>query len=831
MDRKMLRARQLQAAKAVLPGHARYRLEVRRCGAELDVFSFTGEERLCAPYCYTIDFTSPTRDIDPAVMLNKSATFILQAPENPEQVRKVHGVITRFNRIAASADETRYRVCLEPYLALLRHTRRSGIYQHQSVPEIVEKILRDRHEFRGQDFLFTLVRDYPKRELVVQWQESDLDFIQRILAEVGIWYRFEMDGRLGIEVVRFGDNQRNYQYDVRLPLRDPAGMNHNDRDSVWDLHVEYQVVTQGVKVRDYNYRAAGNDLQYQIRRDRDTTMVGEVYRYGDNFLEQGDQIQPVPETAGFYARLHHERDLYQQHLISGKSSSPMLVPGLVLELDGERPAAVGKAGVLIVAMHSSARRDSNYLVSFSGVPYSEVLSYRPALRERPVIAGTVPARVTSNWPNDTYGHIDVKGRYRVKFDFDLDEWPLGGESLWVRLARPYAGKTHGFHWPLIQGTEVAIAFEQGNPDRPYIAHALHDSRHEDHVTLYNYKRNVLRTPANNKLRMDDERGKEHIKLSTEYGGKSQLNLGHLVDGKRPHPNKRGEGFELRTDDWGAIRAGKGLFISADQQVKASGQQLDMAAVIEQLETALSIAKSLSQAAEIGEGKPGDCAAQTNLNQTLEGLKKPGILMHAPQGIGIVSPESVRVASGNRSVGVIAGKNVDISALKDITAIGGESVNLFAQKSGMQLFAHQGKLAIQAQDDELSALAKKDMAITSIEGKVTLSADREILLSSGGGYIRIKDGNIELGCPGNILLKAANIQKMGAENIHTPAPVPPRGYSGFFTLKDQDSGEILPHRRYRVTTGDGQVFEGISDENGRTVEIHTATPDKLNIEHF
>ncbi|WP_387696203.1 type VI secretion system Vgr family protein, partial [Photorhabdus sp. RM157S] len=121
------------------------------------------------------------------------------------------------------------------------------------------------------------------------------------------------------------------------------------------------------------------------------------------------------------------------------------------------------------------------------------------------------------------------------------------------LARPYAGDTYGFHWPLLDGTEVAIAFEGGDPDRPYIAHALHDSKHPDHVTLFNYKRNVLRTPANNKLRMDDERGREHIKLSTEYGGKSQLNLGYLVDSQKPHPDKRGEGFELRTDDWGAIR--------------------------------------------------------------------------------------------------------------------------------------------------------------------------------------------------------------------------------------------------------------------------------------
>ncbi|MCG8173073.1 type VI secretion system tip protein VgrG, partial [Brenneria goodwinii] len=118
---------------------------------------------------------------------------------------------------------------------------------------------------------------------------------------------------------------------------------------------------------------------------------------------------------------------------------------------------------------------------------------------------------------DTYAHLDKMGRYRVKFDFDLDNWKTGYESLWVRLAKPYSGDTYGMHLPLLAGTEVAIAFEEGNPDRPYIACALHDSRHPDHVTQANNKRNVIRTPANNKLRMEDERGKEHIKLSTEYG--------------------------------------------------------------------------------------------------------------------------------------------------------------------------------------------------------------------------------------------------------------------------------------------------------------------------
>ncbi|MDF3934578.1 type VI secretion system tip protein VgrG, partial [Pseudomonas citronellolis] len=139
---------------------------------------------------------------------------------------------------------------------------------------------------------------------------------------------------------------------------------------------------------------------------------------------------------------------------------------------------------------------------------------------------------TSPQQNDPYGHIDNEGRYRVNFLFDRDAWDAGRESMWLRLARPYAGDTHGLHLPLLAGTEVAIAFEQGDPDRPYIAHALHDNLHPDHVTIQNYKRNVLRTPANNKFRLDDTRGQEHIKVSTEYGGKSQLNLGHLVDAQR-----------------------------------------------------------------------------------------------------------------------------------------------------------------------------------------------------------------------------------------------------------------------------------------------------------
>ncbi|MCP6440144.1 type VI secretion system Vgr family protein, partial [Klebsiella pneumoniae] len=162
-----------------------------------------------------------------------------------------------------------------------------------------------------------------------------------------------------------------------------------------------------------------------------------------------------------------------------------------------------------------------------------------------------------------------------------------------RMAKPYAGDTLGWHTPLIDGTEVAIAFSNGDIDLPYIAYALHDSEHPDPVNRDNHTRNVLRTPANNKLRMEDRRGEEHIRLATEYG-KTQLNSGNLVDSEG---QLRGKGTELRTDEWGTIRAGKGLFVSADAQAKAQGEALDRDAALKEIDRLNQQLQQLQMAAE------------------------------------------------------------------------------------------------------------------------------------------------------------------------------------------------------------------------------------------
>lgn len=614
---------------------------------------------------------------------------------------------------------------------------------------------------RGQDFVFNLKSEYPAREQVMQYGEDDLTFVSRLLSEVGIWFRFATDARLKIEVIEFYDDQSGYERGLTLPLRHPSGLFDGETEAVWGLNTAYSVVEKNVTTRDYNYRTATAEMMTEQHdaTGGDNTTYGEAYHYADNFLQKGDK--EAAESGAFYARIRHERYLNEQAILKGQSTSSLLMPGLEIRVQGDDAPAVFRKGVLITGVTASAARDRSYELTFTAIPYSERYGYRPALIPRPVMAGTLPARVTSTVKNDIYAHIDKDGRYRVNLDFDRDAWKPGYESLWVRQSRPYAGDTYGLHLPLLAGTEVSIAFEEGNPDRPYIAGVKHDSAHTDHVTIQNYKRNVLRTPANNKIRLDDERGKEHIKVSTEYGGKSQLNLGHLVDAGK---QQRGEGFELRTDMWGAVRAKKGIFISADAQDKAQGQVLDMTDALAQLREAQSLVEALCSATEVAKAELADLQTQkVMMSEALEELKKSAMLLSAPEGIAQVTPKSLQLSAGENIIST-SGKNSDFSVLKKFTVAAGETVSLFAQKLGIKIFAGKGKVEIQAQGDEMLLDALKDIRISSSEGRILISAKNEIILTSGGGYIRIGDGTVECAAPDKIIERGAVWQKFSGQSI-------------------------------------------------------------------
>ncbi|HCM60958.1 MAG TPA: type VI secretion system tip protein VgrG [Morganella sp. (in: Bacteria)] len=751
---------------SLLSGQNRYQLTVRGCDIPLDVEYFTGREAVSDTYRYQVTFTSAANDLTVQQLLRRSATLSFAPPFTitgaAGVAKRVHGMITDFRRLSGSADEARYQIIIEPFFALLRHQIRSHrFFLNQSVPDVVAHIFRE-HNFKDWEFEFNLKNEYPKREQINQINESDRQFIERLLSEAGIFYYFSLQDDTQTEVIHFGDRQSNYLADKFLPLNSPSGMSDNSADSVWGLSLRHQVVEHQVQTKDYNHRQAQDLLLSSpadmMRGDSDENHYGEVYHYRARHLTSGDKLKPDAETGNFWARLDHERFLARQTLLRGQSTAADLTPLQVLTIKESGVLStlpgVFQSPVVITRLRFSGGRDKALNVRFDAVPYSETVCWRPALKPRPVIAGTLMARVTSAKDNDIYAHQNEDGFYWVKFDADLDDKAPGYESMPVRLAKPYAGDTYGMHFPLIQGTEVAIAFHEGDPDRPYIAHALHDSRHPDHVTSDNNTRNVIRTPANNKLRMEDKRGEEHIKLSTEYGGKSQLNLGHLVNQGR---EKRGEGFELRTDSWGAIRAGKGLLISAWQQTKASEHQLNIDEIKRQLSDALSMAESLSALLEEAQIDPLDNETQESFLQTnIDELHEPVILAGAPGGIAFSTPKHIQQSSNGNQIFTAAG-NTEMSSLKRLVLSAKNKIVIFAHELGMKLVSAAGKIEIQAQTGEIDITAAKGLTISSTQDEILITANKKITLQCGGSYLTLEPDKIEHVTAGDFRVKSASFE--------------------------------------------------------------------------
>ncbi|EKM0378308.1 type VI secretion system tip protein VgrG [Cronobacter turicensis] len=230
-----------------------YHLDINDCPIKPDVLIFKGREGLSEAFSWRIEFTAP-QTVQRKDVLMKYARFDMNGRKT------IYGVITRFEWLSTNADQSHYAVTLQSRLALLSRTRRCAIFQNQSVPEVVEQVLRA-HGLEGPDFAFRLSREYPCRDIITQWRETDLEFIQRILAEVGIWFRFVMNDATELDVVIFGDTQLQYEFDIRLPYREPSGL--SAEESVWGVRTWHTVVSGLAHVNRYNYRSATSPMQAQ----------------------------------------------------------------------------------------------------------------------------------------------------------------------------------------------------------------------------------------------------------------------------------------------------------------------------------------------------------------------------------------------------------------------------------------------------------------------------------------------------------------------------------------------------------------------------------------
>ena len=327
--------------------------------------------------------------------------------------------------------------------------------------------------------------------------------------------------------------------------------------------------------------------------------------------------------------------------------------------------------------------------------------------------------------------------------------------------------------------------------------------------------------------MEDKRGQEHVKLSTEYV-KTQLNMGHLVDaGGKP----RGEGAELRTDDRAVLRAAKGILLTTEAQPKAQGKQLDMSAVVQQLQDALTLATSLQQSALTAQALNVEMGPQQQLNAALEQLTRSGLVAYADHGMALLTPQTMAL-SADKDLSLNAANNGSFNVFKKLSMAVGQGLSLFSRAIGIKIIAAKDDISVQAQRGEMGLLSDKHFHIQSMNGNVTISARKNIQLLCGGGGIRInEDGSVKIFSPAKVQLKGTILDWSGPESAKDKTPVF-QEEQFHRRIKLHGSGnpdDVLKNTKFKLTKASGETIEGVTDDEGMTPLLDMTEMDEMKME--
>ncbi|MDY6848841.1 MAG: type VI secretion system tip protein TssI/VgrG [Thermodesulfobacteriota bacterium] len=487
----------------------------------LAVKDFSGRDHgLSQDYCFTINLFSESF-LDVGLAVGRKGTLEM-AWEG--QMLPIHGVVSEISYAGEAVGGHAYVVLLNSVLHPLKLRRDNRVFLNTTAPQILEEILQGAG-FSETDYELELDGDYPFREFVVQYDESDWDFLLRICAHVGIFFRFSQNGE-GVRVV-FHDRVDDLPacacgellYEVQSGTR-------RGFETVFALRERANLLSAQVELKDYNDQSPEAHLSAYASSSGGS---GRDYRYGEHFLdlEQGQHL----------ARMRGQLLDWQRRTLVAETDCRALAPGEILSIIGHPDEGLN-GDYLIVEVEHEGDQSAGFAYGDSGkgMSYCNKLlliragtPYRPPLSAARPMHGLLTARIETT--GGDYAYLDEQGRYRLRTDFDLSETAPGEASHPVRMVQPCAGRDYGFHFPLHAGTEVVISCVNGDLDRPVILGALPNPDTPTPVTSANRTQNILRTWGGNELLMDDRDGKEKTELFTRER-KNILSLDADRDGHR-----------------------------------------------------------------------------------------------------------------------------------------------------------------------------------------------------------------------------------------------------------------------------------------------------------
>ena len=505
------------------------------------VLNFEGSESVSQCYALNIEVACDDTNLNAQALLQESCSLAVLF--DGESVKQFHGILETYEEISRFEDRVIYQLRLVPRLWQLGLTTTNEVYIEQNIQTTLDLILQEAGFTADIDFRFALAKSYRKWPFRLQYKETYLDFIQRVIEREGIYYFFEQNEQA--ETLVFCDNNADIPSAGPSPLRfQLQGAVQVDPEPVFTQFICRQSrVPHKVVLRDFNEASPSLDVKGEaIINEDQKRSTGEINIYGLNILdvEEGEAL----------AEIHASAYRCRQTEYSAVGDVAVLSAGHSFKMSGHPSKKLNEGRYIVDSIHHQGNNgtfvlnesDSSEQVSAytnQAIVLDLANTYGvQANAHKPEINGTLNAVIDAEGDGE-YAELDDFGRYLVKLPFDRRDSEGGKDSCWVRMMQPSGGVGSGMHFPLLKGTRVLLSFIGGDPDRPVISGTIGDLGEQSSiVNNENQTNSMIKTHTGNKIEIEDKGGTQRIKLETPH----QNTYFHLGA-----PNAPGSGITTHTD--------------------------------------------------------------------------------------------------------------------------------------------------------------------------------------------------------------------------------------------------------------------------------------------
>jgi len=497
---------------ALLASEAHFLFEIS--GIKLGVEEFTAREEISSPCEVNLSLVSED-EINFDDVIGKEALLTILGDEAD---RYFHGIVNKFIQTGSRERFNLYQARMVPSLWMLSLEQDCRIFQKKSVTDIVKQVLQDAG-ITSDRFDFRLQGQYDPKEYCVQYRETDLNFISRLLEEEGIFYFFEHAKDKHLLV--FGDSPVNYQPISGEPMvvYNPGHGMVPEKEAVIKLILSRQIRSGKFTYKDFNFEKPSLDLTVDKLADENKNL--EIYDYPGEYLDE--------DRGKKLAQIRLQEAVMFKDKAEGQSGCPRFIPGFTFTLTKHDCKDFNQEYLLVGVTHTGSQPQVleeqadmgafRYENQFLGIPSS--VTFRPERDSpKPVMEGVQTAIVTG--PDKEEIYTDEYGRIKVQFHWDREGKNDEKSSCWIRVSQAWAGAGWGaMHIPRV-GHEVIVDFLESDPDRPIITGRVYNGSNTPPYELPAEKTkstiksmSVPDSGGVNEIRFEDKTGEEQLFIQAE----------------------------------------------------------------------------------------------------------------------------------------------------------------------------------------------------------------------------------------------------------------------------------------------------------------------------